>query len=212
MVALAQLIPLPILDGIVENAIRRRLTRVQLASYELDLPAADVRMLADSGAGGCLGFLWSLIVWPFKKVLRTVLFVLQINAMVNVFSDVVHRALLQHEALEMGLLPGDSTHVRAAMNRALQQVDTRVVERGVGVVLKMSRRALMQLAMGERIRIREEVRTERAEAAVSDADTAPLHAQAETITEALKAAVQVPGVQDDLLRHFAEEVGADRAA
>ena len=93
LVALCELIPVPLLDGWVSNLVRRRLTHVQLAQHGQSLPSKDVRMLSDAGAGGCLGILWSLIVWPFKKLLRTVLFVLQLNKMVNVFSEVAHRAL-----------------------------------------------------------------------------------------------------------------------
>lgn len=208
LVALAQLIPVPILDVMVENWIRRRLTHIQLAAWGIELPGKDVRMLGDSSAGGCLGLVWSVIVWPIKKLLRTVLFVLQLNAMVNVFSDVVHRALLVHEALEHGLIPGDAVQVRAAMNRALKDIDTRVVERGLASVFKQSRVGLLKLFLGERGRIREEVRAERGDVEVSDVDRAPLHDKAEAMTQALAAAAEVPGVQAELLRRFRKEAEA----
>jgi len=206
LVALCELIPVPLLDGWVSNLVRRRLTHVQLAQHGQSLPSKDVRMLADAGAGGCLGILWSLILWPFKKLLRTVLFVLQLNKMVNVFSEVAHRALLVHEALELEVLPGDTTVVRAAMNRALARVDITVVDKAVFRGVALSRRTVwtaMKAAFG---RLRAEAGAERRDDDVVPRDEAPLPEMPEKLSQALGEAVHTPGVEAELVRAFREEL------
>ncbi len=206
LVALCELIPVPLLDGWVANLMRRRLTHVQLAQHDVRLPSADVRMLADSGAGGCLGILWSILVWPIKKVLRTVLFVLQIHRMVNVASEVAHRALLVHEALEREVVPGDVVAVRAAMNRALAQVDVTVVDKAVLSGLALSRRTLWQAMGAGWSRLRSEAAAERRDEAVGAQDEAPLPPMPEELSQALGEALHTPGIEAELIRVFRAEL------
>lgn len=206
LVALCELIPIPVLDSWVANLVRRRLTRVQLVQHQVELPSADVRMLADAGAGGCLGILWSILVWPIKKVLRTVLFVLQINRMVNVASEVAHRALLVHEALEREVVPGDVVAVRAAMNRALARVDVTVVDKAVFSGLALSRRTLWQAMRAGWSRLRAEAAAERRADAVGAQDEAPLPPMPEELSQALGEALHTPGIEAELVRVFRMEL------
>lgn len=207
LVSLCEWIPVPLMDAWVGNLLRRRLTHLQLAQHGLSgTPSSEVRMLADAGAGGCLGLLWSLVVWPFKKLLRTVLFVLQLNRMVNVFSEVVHRALLVHEALEHGALPGDAVAVRAAMNRSLARVDITVVDKAVLQGVALSRRHLWRTIASVWRRMRSEAQAERRQHALREADEAPLSEASEDLSQALAEAVHTPGLEAELIRVFREEL------
>jgi hypothetical protein len=206
LVALCELIPVPVLDGWVANLVRRRLTHVQLAQHDVDLKGPDVRMLADAGAGGCLGILWSILLWPFKKVLRSVLFVLMINRMVNVASEVAHRALLVHEALEMEALPGDAVAVRAAMNRALAKVDVTVVDKAVFAGLASSRRKLWGALRAGWSRMWSRAGAERRDEEVGEADEAPLPPVPEELSQALGEALHMPGIEAELIRVFRAEL------
>ncbi len=199
VVGLCELIPLPLVDGWVANRFRRRLIRTQLSAADLQLPETDVRMLADTSAGGCLGIFFAIVMWPFRAILRTVLFVLQLNRVVNTFSEVVHHALLIHEALEIEALPGDAVHVRAAINRAVARVDTRIVDKALIGVLDLTRIQLLQL-IGSTLGW--------ARAGLDEAPDAdqPLADRPEALSAALAAAVRAPGVESSLIERFRLEI------
>lgn len=199
MVALCELIPLPLVGGWVANRLRRRLVRIQLAGHQLQLPEPDVRMLADAPAGGCLGILLALVVWPFRALLRTVLFVLQLNRMVNIFSEVVHHALLIHEALEIKALPGDAVTVRAALNRAVATVDTRIVDKALLQGLDLTRIQLWRM-------IRSALGWARTEVDEQTEAVTPLQEQPEELSRTLAAAVRAPGVEAELVKRFRREI------
>ncbi len=209
LVGLCELIPVPLLDGFVASRLRRRLVRIQLREREVEVSGRDLRLLAEPPGGGCLGLVWSVLIWPFQRLLRTVLFVLMINRIVNTVSEVVHRSLLVHEALEAGAVPGDAAAVRAAMQRALEQVDTTVVDRAVFAVLSESRATLWRLFRAVWRRTRAETRAEmRDERSVQPApeEPQPLPAWPEEMSEALAEAVRAPGVRKELIEAFRSEL------
>jgi hypothetical protein len=205
LVALCQLIPIPVLDSVVDSALRRRLCRVLLTEAGVEASRKEVRMLGDGSAGGCLGMLWSLVSWPFRRLLRYVLWVLLVKAMIDTFSDVVARAILVDQALRTGRLPGDAVAVRAAMQRALKRTDIRPLERGVGLVFQASRGELRRLWRQARGRVRTEARREREQVEASEVDEAPLSAGLEPLSQALARALWVPEVHEQLRALFDEE-------
>ena len=131
LVALSTWIPLPWIDRLVANALRRGLFARIAARHGVSLDGPTLALLADDPGGGCMGCLWSIVVWPFKKLLKYVLAFLQVKEMVDAGTDTLHRALLLEEALEMGWLPREPEKVRRAMDDALSQVEHRVGERAV---------------------------------------------------------------------------------
>lgn len=211
LAALTRLIPIPILDALVETWLRRRLTRLQLKTFDVDAVTRDVAMLGDGDAGGCLGMIFSVISWPFRKLLFYLLWVLLIKAVVDTFSAVVARSVLLHEALTAGALPGDAVQVRAAMQRAKKGVDTRPLERAVGIVFRTTRGELWRLWRSARSRVRTEARRERRheEGLADDAD--PLEDKLDRLAQALASAVWVPEVHRSLRVRLREELGVEPA-
>lgn len=135
-VSLLRLLPIPVLDWYLESVLRRRLTRLQVAAFEVTPTRKEIGVLASADAGGCLGLLWSVLSWPFKRLLWYLLWVLLIKAMIDTFSDVVARAILVHEAGELGLLEYPALDVRAAIQRASRRANTRPIDRAVGIVFR----------------------------------------------------------------------------
>lgn len=209
LVSLTHLIPIPVLDWLVEGWLRNRLTRVQLHGFEVDLPRKDVSMLASGDAGGCLGLVWSIVSWPFRRLLRYVLWVLIIKAMIDTFSDVVARAILVHEACAVEALPGDAVRVRAAMQRARRGLNTKPIERAVGIVYRSLRGQLWKLWRQARGRMRQESRRARRDEDWTAEDEAPLDAGLESVSEALARAVWVPEVHQSIRTRFREELVKD---
>ena len=125
VVALCELIPIPFLDAWIENRVRRRMVRKILSQHGVQLDDAQLALLADATSAGCMGCFWALVMWPVKKLLKTLLVVFQAKTITDRFSEVLHRALLTEEACELGLLPDRAADVRRAMDPALAHVATR---------------------------------------------------------------------------------------
>ena len=204
LVSLCELIPIPLLDGFVATQLRRRLARIQLASQGISLPGPEVRALADAEGVGCLGMLWNLVTWPFQRLLRVVLFVLLVNRIVNTFSEVVHRALLIHDAMEVGVVPGNISRVSGAMRRASAQVDTGVVDRALFSVIAASRRQLWRIFRSILPVARSEARAERLHQPAAEPEA--WSPESEAMSQALADAIRVPGVQAELVRTFRQEL------
>ena len=208
MISLCALIPIPVLDWLVESWLRKRLTRIQLHGFGIEVKRRDVAMLGNGDAGGCLGLLWSVVSWPFRRLLRYLLWVLIIKAMIDTFSDVAARAILVHEACRSGALPGDAVQIRAAIQRAGKGANTKPLERGVGIIYRSLKGQLWRLWRQSRERMRAETRRERQDDSWSPEDEAPLQDDLEGLSEALARAIWIPEVHETLRRRFREELAA----
>lgn len=210
LVALTELVPVPLLDRGLENVLRRRLVRALLARHGVTLDDAAIRMLADEPGGGCLGCLAAIVLWPIKKLLKSVVFVFQAKAMADKVSDVVHRSLLLEEALESGWLPGDAENVRAAMDRSLEKVDVRVVERAVLGTFRDRQNDWSRL-IAETTRVARErarSRDEGGHALADAADRDDLGDAANELSSAMSAALQATGISAEVVQWFRAEMGA----
>jgi hypothetical protein len=212
LAALTRLIPIPILDALVETWIRRRLTRLQLYAFGLALERRDVAMLGDGDAGGCVGMVFSVVAWPFRKLLFYLLWVLMVKAVIDTFSAVVARSVLLHEALIVGALPGDSVAIRAAMQRAKKGVDTRPLDRAVGIVFRTTRGELWRLWRDARGRVRTEAGRERRDEDRQADEADPLEDKLERLALALASAVWLPELHDELRVRLRRELGVEAAA
>lgn len=200
--ALTHLIPVPFLDGMVDSWLRRRLTRVQMHAFGIEAWPHELGVLSHAAGSGCLAWIWSGISWLFKKVLRYLLFALMVKAMVDRFNEVTARAMLIHEACAIGALPGSAPEVRAAMDAAWREVDTRPLERAVGIVFQSARGQLRVLWRQARARVRQQAALEREEAKWSEGDEAPLQTDLEDLSTALARAIWVPEVYERLVAAF----------
>ena len=208
LVSLTHLIPIPIVDALAASLLRARLTRLQLQAAGIAATGRDTRMLGGASAGGCLGLLWSVVVWPIKKLLRYLLWVLLVKAMIDTFSDVVARAVLVDEAIRCGALPGPAVPVRAAMQRALRGVSTRPFERAVGLIFETTRGETWRWFQLARSAMRLRARSERAGADVASADRDPLAESLESVAQTLARAVWIPEVHEQIRAALRREAAA----
>jgi len=206
LIALTALIPVPILDTGVENVLRRRLARALGDRHGVSLTEEAIATLANTPTGGCVGCVWSVIVWPFRKVLKTVLFVFLLKGMADSVSEVVHRALMLEEALELGWLPGDPDRVRVAMDQALIKVDTRVVERQILGVFQDHTHELNRVIF-ETIRLAKTEERKNRSQAIADAVAADeLGSGAHEMSAAMAASLRTMGTVPELMAWFRAEM------
>lgn len=208
LVSLTHLIPIPVVDALAASFLRARLTRLQLQAAGIATTGRDTTMLGGASAGGCLGLLWSVVVWPIKKLLRYLLWVLLVKAMIDTFSDVVARAVLVDEAIRCGALPGPAVPIRAAMQRALRGVSTRPFERAVGLIFETTRGETWRWFRLARSAMRLRARSERAGADVASTDRDPLAESLESVAQTLARAVWIPEVHDQIRAALRREASA----
>ena len=176
--------------------------------HGIELDETAVATLANAPTGGCLGCLWSVVLWPFRKVLKTVLIVFQVKAMADMASEVLHRALMLEEALELGWVLRDPDRVRVAMDKALVSVDTRVVERRLLGVFKDHSNDLNRVIWEVSQVARKDVGHRDHGAAVADAlEADALGSGAREMTSAMMAALRGTGTVPELLAWFQAEMG-----
>jgi hypothetical protein len=206
LIALTVLIPIPLLDTTLENMLRRRLVRAVALRHGVDLSDEQVATLGNAPGGGCLGCFWGLVTWPFRKILRTVLIVLQLKVIADLASEIVHRSLLLEEALELGFLPDQPDRVRVAMDKALVAVDTRVVERRLLGVFKEHTSDLNRVVW-EATKVAKGAANEQRNQALADAVEADtLGSGAREMTAALAASLGGIGMVPELLAWFRAEL------
>lgn len=218
MTALTEFIPVPLLDGFVENVLRRRLVRRLAQDAGVGLSDDDVRILADAPSSGCLGLVRAVLIWPFKKLLRLVFFFLTAKTMADRASDVVHRSLMLQEALVRGWLPGDATRLRQGMDVALEKIDVRVVERALLGAFRDNRNELNRVVWEATRVARARKRGERADALADATEQDELGEEADSLGALLTDRLREAGVAEEALHWFLlemqregeESVGASR--
>ena len=187
-IALTMMIPVPFVDGWVENWLRRRLVRVIAARHGFELEATATQQLAHRKGGfTALGCLVSLFKWGLRKLVKMIVFAWMIKSMVELGIEVVHRSLMLEEAFGRYMLPGDAPAVRDAMDDALLHIDIRPIERKLRGALRDPRGAL--------------------NAAVFEATKLSRRRLADGVEESelspgLRASLTVPGLAPELLHWF----------
>ena len=147
LASLAQLLPTPFVDDILEGRVRRRMAERLAATHGITLTADQARDLAGEPSGWSLGKLaGKAIVYPIKKIVRKVVYVLAVKKALDTFSDVFHRGYLIRKALERRALSGSTVpdarvaEVASAVRGVLEEVDTGAIGNAVRGVFRGSRR------------------------------------------------------------------------
>jgi hypothetical protein len=90
--AACELIPVPLLDTVAQNRVRRLALAKVAAEAGRELSTEELRTLADEPLETGWRLVRMLLLWPFKKLFRTVFFAWTAWVMVRVGADVVDRA------------------------------------------------------------------------------------------------------------------------
>jgi hypothetical protein len=148
LTGLTPLIPLPLVDDAAYTRLMRRMTSQLATAHGVELSNEQIRVLSDAPGGGCLpGCLGSVLLYPLGKLFRKLFFFLEWKRAVDIVSHTYYHGYLLNAALREGYL---ETHgamaVRAATDRVLRRVDTRLIERAVRSVFRKSQRVLRNTA------------------------------------------------------------------
>jgi len=144
---LCPLLPIPFLDDVVLARMRRRMVEHLTKRWQVTLTPAQLALLSGGGRGMSAGrLLAKAAIYPFKEMLRKVLYFLAIKDAVDTFSLLFHQGYLVHALLAHGALgrggPADDGRVAvaaAAVHGTLAATDTRPLRRLLVGVLRNSR-------------------------------------------------------------------------
>lgn len=126
------LIPIPFLDGYVEHRLNRAIFAELGAARGTPLSKDTLRLLANDRTSLLKGCLYVAVVWPLKKLFRTVLYFLTVKDVLDATARAALRAAMVEEALDAGLLPARADEVRARMDLVLERFRVSPLTRAMG--------------------------------------------------------------------------------
>lgn len=133
LAGLCPLLPVPFLDDVIITRIHRRLCQVLCSRHDFYLSTDGAVILTSRPSNLLAGAFFSLLLWPIKKILRKLVYVLAVKSCADVAAGVFHEGWLLARALEQGYVPldamarGDNAtlrHLRDGVMKARDQVDT----------------------------------------------------------------------------------------
>lgn len=141
LIGLTPLIPVPFADDLATAHFQRSFVRALAKVHGRDLSADEVTALAGEAGllRGCLDLLLmrplrGLLLYPVKKLLRKLFWVLEIRRALNLAAHTYYHGWLLDRALrDWDSMPGGeakAARVRAAMDRARTGANTRVLAEG----------------------------------------------------------------------------------
>lgn len=147
LAGLCPLIPVPFLDDLAIRRIVQRMDRTLYAAHGLKLPRSGAKILHATPSRWWRGALVSIVMFPVKKVVRKVVYVLAIKDCADVASAVFHDGWLIAHVLEdrppRAEDPAYLRRVRKAMLKTYEAVDPAPL-----------RRALVGCFLGARVGVR----------------------------------------------------------
>jgi hypothetical protein len=201
---LCPLIPIPFVDDIVMRAIRRRYLGGMFEKQGLALSGDQLDVVARMPDSGCfLGCVYTVLIYPIRKIFRKVFFFLSIKDSIDIASRLFHRGILVHRAIEDGILnetalsKGDLqavTRVQSAIEVTLDEIDTRPINQMLRKVFADSRHWMRKAAGGiwrgaraERKKIGNDAAVGKAVDSLEGAEGQKLDSLAEELSQAIWA-------------------------
>lgn len=179
--AAALLVPLPLVDDLLVRRARAHLVATLLRAHGREVDAGRLAALW-RGRGcldGCLGLPFKVIIWPLKKLLRTVFFFLGLRAAALDVGRTLALGRAVDRRLAAGHLAGagpaapgaadplalEAVRLRAALDLAYAGIDRVALVTALGAVVRAARAAPAQLLRAARRVLRKDVVDEAAAAA-----------------------------------------------
>ena len=132
MAGMCKFIPIPFVDDIVQGFVVRRMIRVLLAEHGIVADTEALERLTRERPGCPLGCIYTLVLYPIKKILKKILFFLAFKDFADESSKWFHRGYLVQYAAQAELLTArtmTSEHlqwpVALAIEETLQETDTK---------------------------------------------------------------------------------------
>ncbi|MFN7143170.1 MAG: hypothetical protein ACK4YP_05295 [Myxococcota bacterium] len=132
---LCAFVPIPLLDAWLERKATRAMYKAIAEDAGRPLDDAALDTLVEDRSSLLLGCLGAMIVWPIKKLFRTVLYFLTVKDVVDGIAAAALRGAMVHRALASGALDttgpvGTRSAIDATLDRWTHSPVSRFVFRG----------------------------------------------------------------------------------
>ena len=104
LAGLCKLIPIPFIDDITQGYVVRRMMRLLLEQHGIEADSTALERLTRERQGCPLGCLYTLVLYPIKKIIRKVLFFLAFKDFLDESSKWFHRGYLVQYAAQTNML------------------------------------------------------------------------------------------------------------
>ncbi|HEX9996302.1 MAG TPA: hypothetical protein VGB45_04100 [Abditibacterium sp.] len=148
MGGLTPLIPLPLVDDLFYGYFLRSMAKKLADSHQKTLSSDEIKVLTAQKRRGCaLGCLGTVLLYPLKKILRKIFFILEWKRAADTIGRTYYFGFLLHEALQAGWVEKHSaTRVRTAMDAVLARTNTSFVSRAALGVMNGSKGSIQSWA------------------------------------------------------------------
>lgn len=149
LAGLCPLIPVPFVDDLLIGSLRERMLRALFAAHDLQLPRGGAKVLTTSPPGWLPGAAAAVLLFPIKKLVRKLVYVLAVKDCADVAASVFHDGWLVARLLARpsGLALTDRNtleRARAAMLRTYADVDPTPLRRALAGALLAARAGAVQ--------------------------------------------------------------------
>ncbi len=198
LAGLCKLIPLPFIDDIVQGFVVRRMVGQLLAHHDITADSTALDRLTRERQGCPLGCLYTLFLYPIKKILKKILFFLAFKDFIDESSRWFHRGYLIQFAAQGELLTQRIVSDEHRLWPAALAIEETCAETDTKRFARLLRRAFSGSSLSLRIAARKLWRLVGAERRRDDAE--------EAVGTALEQVEADPGELGDALSAFSAEV------
>ncbi len=141
LVGLTPLIPVPIVDDMVKDALERRLVREVGRAHSVELDDAAVKALVGEQGSMLADLAKNAVLFPFKLIMRKVFMVLEVKRASDAASLAYHRAYLIERALRHRWLaplgPVPPAEIRRGMDAATNAISISPLSKALDAVFSL---------------------------------------------------------------------------
>ena len=204
---LCPLIPVPFLDDAIQGRIHRRMVRQLASCQNSTLSDGVAKRLTEQPSSFLSGVGTRLVLWPVKKVVRKVVYVLAVRSCAEEAARIYHEGWLLARALEAGYVDPEglasseeeASRLREAILGATDEVGLSVTKRAMKSAFSLGRAGLGELVTSVRGLLGKEAKP--TDLAAAEASTEPLARRMKT---ALDEEWNQGGALDAALRQHLE--------
>lgn len=121
LAGLAKFVPVPILDDYLYRTALRRAVAEDAVVAGQSLDAATLDALTGDRSSLLVGCLTAVVIWPIKKLFRTVFWFLTVKDVIDAWALATETIALVGIAREKGWLPAHADTVRRAVDNAFDR-------------------------------------------------------------------------------------------
>ena len=148
MGGLTPLIPIPLLDDLFFGYFLRSMAKKLADSHQITLSGEEIKILtAQKGRGCALGCLGTILLYPLKKILSKIFFILEWKRAADTIGRTYYFGFLLDGALEANFVESYGVaRVRAAIDAVLARTNTSFVARAALGVMNGSKGSIRNWA------------------------------------------------------------------